>query len=258
VDALAALDIARLRAENPGPFTRSGTNTWIVGRDPTYVIDPGPLLDPHLEAIVAETDRRGGIAGIALTHDHPDHSGAVAALRERTFNPALAAADPEADIVLTDGAAFGPLTAVATPGHSPDHLAFSYRTACFTGDSVLGEGSVFVADYPGALRGYLEGLRRLRVLRPGVLCPGHGPPVTDPAAKLDAYLAHRAERERRLCEALDRGLRTEDELLAAAWDDPPPELRWAATLTLRAHMGKLREEGRLPPSWRDSERGWYR
>jgi hypothetical protein len=71
--------------------------------------------------------------------------------------------------------------------------------------------------------------------------------VSDPGAKLDAYLAHRADRERRLTEALDRGLRTEDELLAAAWDDAPPELRWAATLTLRAHMGKLREEGRLPP-----------
>ena len=155
VDALESLDVARLRADNAGPFTLSGTNTWIVGRDPAYVIDPGPLLEPHLEAIVAETDRRGGIAGIALTHAHPDHSEAVAALRERTFEPALAAADPEADIVLADGAAFGPLTAIATPGHSPDHIAYSFGSACFTGDAVLGEGSVFVADYPGALRGYL-------------------------------------------------------------------------------------------------------
>jgi glyoxylase-like metal-dependent hydrolase (beta-lactamase superfamily II) len=247
VDVLEALDIARLRADNAGPFTLSGTNTWIVGRDPAYVIDPGPLLQAHLDAIVAETDRRGGIAGIALTHGHPDHSEAVAALRERTFEPALAAADPEADVVLEDGAAFGPLTAIATPGHSPDHLAFSLGSACFTGDAVLGEGSVFVADYPGALRGYLAGLARLRELRPAVLCPGHGPPVADPAARIDGYLAHRADRERRLRAALDRGLRSERELLDAAWDDAPPELRGAAALTLRAHMGKLREEGLLPP-----------
>jgi glyoxylase-like metal-dependent hydrolase (beta-lactamase superfamily II) len=246
VDALEAHAVARLRADNPGPFTLSGTNTWIVGSEPAYVIDPGPLLDAHLDAIVAETDRRGGIAGIALTHSHPDHAEAVQALRARTFTPALAAANPEADVALSDGDRFGPLTTVATPGHSPDHVAFAYESVCFTGDAVLGEGSVFVADYPSALRGYLEGLRRLRALRPTVLCPGHGPPVHDPAAKIDGYLAHRAERERRLVAALERGLRTEQELLDAAWDDAPPELRAAAALTLRAHLGKLREEGRLP------------
>ena len=80
-----------------------------------------------------------------------------------------------------------------------------------------------------------------------MLCPGHGPPVHDPAAKIDGYLAHRTERERRLVAALERGLRSERDLLDAAWDDAPPELRAAAALTLRAHLGKLREEGRLPP-----------
>ena len=246
MDELARLDIVRIRAENPGPYTLSGTNTWIVGRDPAYVVDPGPLLEPHLDAIVAETDRRGGIAGIALTHDHIDHAEAVDALRARTFSPAVAAARDSADVVLRDGDRFGPLTAVATPGHSTDHLAFAFGSACFTGDAVLGEGSVFVGDAPGAMAGYLDGLARLRALRSSVLCPGHGPPVWDPAAKLDEYREHRLDRERRVLEALSSGARSQSELLDAAWDDVPPPLRPAAALTLRAHLDKLRAEGRLP------------
>jgi glyoxylase-like metal-dependent hydrolase (beta-lactamase superfamily II) len=95
------------------------------------------------------------------------------------------------------------------------------------------------------LAAYLDGLRRLRALDLAVLCPGHGPPVWDVRAKLDGYLAHRLDRERRLLEALERGLRTEDELLDAAWADAPAELRPAAAISLRAHLEKLRADGRL-------------
>jgi glyoxylase-like metal-dependent hydrolase (beta-lactamase superfamily II) len=115
--------------------------------------------------------------------------------------------------------------------------------AAFTGDAVLGEGSVFVAS---RLAEYLTALERLRVLGLAVLCPGHGPPVWDPGAKLGEYIDHRAERERKLLAALEAGARTEDELLDAAWADAPPALRPAAALTLRAHAGKLADEGRLP------------
>ena len=118
--------------------------------------------------------------------------------------------------------------------------------ACFTGDAVLAESSVFVAPDPGALRGYLAALRRLRAMDLELLCTGHGPPVTDPAALLDRYLAHRADRERRLLAALGDGLRTIDELLDRVWDDAPASLRLAATATLAAHLGKLDEEDRLP------------
>jgi glyoxylase-like metal-dependent hydrolase (beta-lactamase superfamily II) len=111
---------------------------------------------------------------------------------------------------------------------------------------VLGEGSVFVAPDPGALAGYLDGLRRLRARGPELLCPGHGPLVTDPASKLDEYLAHRLDRERRLLAALAAGARTVDELLDAAWADVPPLLRPAAAVTLAAHLDKLAGEGRLP------------
>jgi glyoxylase-like metal-dependent hydrolase (beta-lactamase superfamily II) len=244
-DPLAAHDVARVRAENPGPFTLDGSNTWVLGRDPAWVVDPGPLLSEHVAAVAAEVAARGGLAGIALTHSHRDHVEAVEALRQAAGEVPVAAAGGR-EVTLGEDDSFGPLTAFRTPGHAPDHLAFVAGTVCFTGDAVLGTGSVFVSPGPGSLAGYLDGLRRLRALPLALLCPGHGPPVTDPAAKLDEYLSHRLERERRLVEALARGLRGEDELLADVWDDAPETLRFAAGITLRAHLDKLREEGRLP------------
>lgn len=251
---LADHDIARIRADNPGPFTLSGTNTWVVGREPAFVVDPGPRLDNHIDAILAEGDRRGGIAGIAVTHDHPDHVDALTPLVNRAGSPPVAGAGAHYDVPLGDGDRFGPLHVVPTPGHAPDHLAFVAAGACFTGDAVLGEGSVFIAPGRGALRGYLDALRRLRALPLRVLCPGHGPPVWDPAGKLDEYLDHRLDRERRLVAALGQGLRGVEELLDAVWDDVPGGLRPAAAVTLAAHLDKLEEEGRLPegverPRW---------
>jgi glyoxylase-like metal-dependent hydrolase (beta-lactamase superfamily II) len=117
---------------------------------------------------------------------------------------------------------------------------------CFAGDLVMGVGSVFIAPGEGSLSAYLHSLRRLRELNTAVLCPGHGPYIWDPAAKVDEYIEHRLHRERLLVEALDAGARTEDAMLDHAWADVPPELRFAASLTLRAHLDKLREEGRLP------------
>lgn len=244
-DPLAEHDIALVRANNPGPFTLSGTNTWIAGRDPCWVIDPGPARDDHVQAIVAEVVSRGGAGGIALTHGHADHTEGVAAL-VREIGAPVAAMAFAADVRLADGDAFGPLIAVATPGHAPDHLAFLLGGACFTGDAVLGEGSVFVAPDPGALRGYLAALARLEALDLDVLCPGHGPVVADPAAKLAHYVSHRLDRERRLVAALADGLRSADELLDRVWDDVPVMLRPAAAVTLAAHLDKLSEEGRLP------------
>jgi glyoxylase-like metal-dependent hydrolase (beta-lactamase superfamily II) len=262
-DALRRRDIALIKAANPGPFTLDGTNTWIVGRDPCWVVDPGPALDGHVAAVLAEAARRGGVGAIALTHDHPDHADAAPLVREGANSlagpaagrpPVAAARWTGADVILADGDAFGPLRVVATPGHATEHLAFVAGDVCFTGDAVLAQSSVFVAPDPGALRGYLAALRRLRECDLALLCTGHGPPVTDPAALLDRYLAHRADRERRLLEALDDGLRDCDALLDRVWDDAPANLRLAATATLLAHLGKLEEEGRLPadvrrPRW---------
>jgi glyoxylase-like metal-dependent hydrolase (beta-lactamase superfamily II) len=140
----------------------------------------------------------------------------------------------------------GPLTVVATGGHAPDHVVFVAGDVAFTGDAVLGRGSVFVAPGPGSLRGYLDALVRLRDLGLVLLCPGHGPPITDPTERLDGYVSHRLERERALVAALDVGLRGVDDLLDRVWADAPPGLRTAATITLASHLGKLDEEGRLP------------
>jgi glyoxylase-like metal-dependent hydrolase (beta-lactamase superfamily II) len=248
VPDLADFDIALVRADNPGPFTLSGTNTWLLGRNPAWVVDPGPEGGGHLDAVMAEAEERGGVGGIAVTHDHADHAESAAELRRRAGDPPLGAARPGlGTVTLVGGDGFGPLIAVATPGHAADHLAFVAGGVCFTGDAVLGEGSVYIAPDPGALRGYLDALHSLRALPLAVLCPGHGPPVFDPGAKLDEYVAHRLDRERRLLDALARGLRAEGDLLDAAWDDAPAALRPAVVLTLRAHLDKLRDEGRLPP-----------
>lgn len=243
---LPAHDVVGITAANPGPFTLTGTNTWIAGRDPAWVIDPGPALQDHLDAVVAEVERRGGVGGIALTHDHADHADGVALLRAPLGPVPVAAARGKVDTRLGDGDRAGPLEALATPGHAPDHLAYLYGSVAFTGDAVLGTGSVFVAPDPAALAGYLEGLRRLRARAPVVLCPGHGPLVPDATAKLDAYLAHRLERERRLLAAIAEGRRGTDEILDVVWDDAPPALREAARVTLAAHLDKLDDEGRLP------------
>jgi glyoxylase-like metal-dependent hydrolase (beta-lactamase superfamily II) len=250
---LGRLEVLRLRAENPGPLTLSGTNTWVVGTDPAWVIDPGPLLEQHFSELLAAVEQRGSLGGVVLTHDHIDHRECVQALRER-FPAPLAAGRGDVEVKLADGVRFGPFEAVFTPGHAPDHFALIVDRTCFTGDVVLGEGSVFIAPEPGALSAYLDALARLSERELDVLCPGHGPPIWTPRQRLAQYIEHRLERERRLLEALAQGRRSTSELLDAAWDDVPPQLRLAATVTLAAHLDKLAEEDRLPqgvkrPTW---------
>jgi glyoxylase-like metal-dependent hydrolase (beta-lactamase superfamily II) len=246
-----SIDVAGVRANNPGLMTLTGTNTWLVGRDPCWIVDPGPLLDDHVAAVAAEAAQCGGAAGIVVTHDHHDHTEAVAALTDRLGGAPVHAARLAGAHAVAGGDRVGPFEVVATPGHAPDHLAFIAGGACFTGDAVLGAGSVFVAPDPGALSGYLAALEGLQERDLERLYPGHGPEVADPRAHIGQYLAHRREREARLVAALDEGRRSYDELLDAAWSEVPPELRGAAALTLRAHLGKLADEGRLPDGVRE-------
>jgi glyoxylase-like metal-dependent hydrolase (beta-lactamase superfamily II) len=221
--------VLRVRARNPSPLTLDGTNTYVVGR---WIVDPGPSDPAHLEAVLAAAG--GDVEGVALTHGHADHAEGAEALEAPVARPG-------------EGEEAGPFQALATPGHSPDSVCLLHGRVCFTGDTVLGAGSVFIAPGEGSLSAYLASLRRLRELDLEALCPGHGPFVWDPQAKLDEYIEHRLDRERRLLEALDAGLRTRDELLDSAWSDAPAELRYAAGLSLAAHLEKLGEEGRLPP-----------
>ena len=220
--------VIRVRADNPSALTLDGTNTYVVEG---WVVDPGPSIQSHVDAVRAAAN--DGIEGVVLTHSHADHSEGAELLGAPVTLP-------------SDGDSVGPFTALGTPGHSADSVCLLFGRVCFTGDTVLGEGSVFIAPGEGSLSAYLGSLRRLRALDLEVLCPGHGPYVWDPAAKLDEYISHRLDRERRLLAALDAGLRTPDELLDSAWSEVPAELRPAARLTLEAHLEKLREEGRLP------------
>jgi glyoxylase-like metal-dependent hydrolase (beta-lactamase superfamily II) len=250
--------VTLVRAPNAGPMTLSGTNTWLIGT-PAWVIDPGPAEPVHVERVWQAAQERGGIAGIVLTHNHLDHSQAAPELRDRSGAPVAARTAPaqarfeepslpdlDPDVVLGDGDGLGPFQVIATPGHSADHVSLLAGRVVFCGDTVLGEGSVFIPPGGGSLAAYLDSLRRLQMLQLDALCPGHGPVVWDPAAKLHHYLEHRLDRERRLLVALDTGLRSTAELLDEVWDDAPAELRPAAALTLESHLDKLAAEGRLP------------
>lgn len=235
-----------MRAPNAGPYTLSGTNSWLIGRDPAHLIDPGPAIPAHLDALALEIEERGGLAAILLTHGHRDHSEAAATVRASSGAP-VAAMRADADIELADGDTIGPIVAMATPGHASDHLSFLYGRVCFSGDTVLGEGSVFIAAEPGSLSGYLAGLRRLRALDLELIAPGHGPLIEDPNTRIDEYLDHRRQREQLVLAALGDGLREREELLDRVWGELPPALLPIARSTLEAHLGKLAEEGRLPP-----------
>ncbi|MBJ7329300.1 MAG: MBL fold metallo-hydrolase [Solirubrobacteraceae bacterium] len=246
-DALAVHDVVLVRADNPGPLTLTGTNTWIVGRDPCWIIDPGPALEPHLDLVATEAERRGGAGGIAVTHDHFDHAEGTEGLRVKLGGDVpVAASRLAANVRLSDGDEFGPLRVIATPGHATDHLAFATGRLVFTGDAVVGTGTAFLMPDPGSLQGYLAALERLRALEAVALCPGHGPVISDPRTKLDEYIAHRQDREDRLVAGLAAGRRTVDELLDAAWDDVADDLRPVAAVTLATHLDKLADEGRLP------------
>src|SRR5579872_5309996 len=142
-DLLTHYDVQLVRAPNPGPLTLSGTNTWVVARSPTWVIDPGPLIEEHLSRLCEAIEARGGLGGVLLTHDHYDHAEAAGTLLER-FPAPIAAGRGVADVRLGEGVRFGPFEAVATPGHAADHFALIAEGACFTGDAVLGSGSVFI------------------------------------------------------------------------------------------------------------------
>jgi len=243
---LAERQIARVLAPNPGPFTLEGTNSWVVGATPAWVVDPGPADTRHLERLQRAIEDRGGLGGVALTHGHADHSEAGAALAARYGAP-LATGAGEADVRLEEGERFGPFEAVRTPGHAADHFALLAGDACFSGDAVLGHGSVFITPYEGSLAAYLAALERLGERSDfTIICPGHGPTVPDAHGKLREYVEHRLARERALVQALDAGLRGSGELLDAAWPEVPQVLRPAAAVTLAAHLDKLEEEGRLP------------
>jgi glyoxylase-like metal-dependent hydrolase (beta-lactamase superfamily II) len=243
-------EISRIVAPNPGAMTLEGTNTYLYGSGPCVVIDPGPNIESHLDAVRVAAEERGGTGVVLLTHSHGDHADgadalATAAAERQALQTSGAAWKPEV-VLPGDGEEHGGLRAVATPGHAPDHVCLMTGDGvCFSGDLVLGAGSTFVPPDGGSLIAYMDSLRRMQAEPIELICPGHGPWIEDPAAKLAEYVEHREMRERRLLAALERGERSRDALLAEVWDDVPTEVRPAAAMVMQAHLDKLEAEGRF-------------
>jgi glyoxylase-like metal-dependent hydrolase (beta-lactamase superfamily II) len=227
-------EVLKIVAPNPGPMTLEGTNTYLYGADPCTVIDPGSEDSAHLDAIRAAAAERGGIGLVLLTHSHADHTNGADQLGAEVVLPA-------------GGETRRGLRVIATPGHAADHVCFlAPGGVCFAGDLVLGLGSTIVPPGGGSLAAYMRSLARLQAEEIELIAPGHGPWITDPAAKLAEYLEHREMRERKLLAALDGGERSRAALLADAWSDIPVELLPMAAMAMEAHLEKLEEEGRLP------------
>ena len=251
--------IARLLANNPSPFTYYGTQTYLAGEDAVVVIDPGPDMPEHVAAIVAAVGGRELVA-IACTHTHRDHSPASRALQAATGAPiigcaplALESVGPRADAsfdfdyapdrVLADGEAIEigdeTLIAVATPGHTSNHLCFAYRGALFTGDHVMGWSTTVVVPPDGDMGDYMLSLDKLRRRDDAVYYPAHGPAVTKPQQLVRGMIGHRMQRERQILKRLDAGDRTISEIVAAAYPGLDPRLVPAAGGSVLAHLRDL-------------------
>lgn len=240
-------------AANPGPLTLDGTRTYIIGRGRAAVLDPGPDDRAHLDRVTAALAGRE-VTAVCLTHAHADHAAGAPAVARRWAAPLRASVATlarlgvegaplaEGDEVPVDD---GALVAIATPGHSGDHLCYwaPGPRDLYTGDLVLGEGSSMVAHPDGSVSAYLDSLERLAALSPARLLPGHGPPVADAVERLRAYAAHRMERSEQVRQALVDGARSVDALRAAVYGELPEGVRRAADLSLLAHLAHLRELG---------------
>ncbi|MFF3505323.1 MBL fold metallo-hydrolase [Streptomyces sp. NPDC003247] len=246
-------------APNASAMTLDGTNTWIVAEpdsDLAVVIDPGPLHDGHLRAVVDTAEKAGRrVALTLLTHGHPDHAEGAARFAEltgtkvRALDPGLRLGDEglaSGDVIAVGGLE---LRVVPTPGHTADSLSFHLPadSAVLTGDTVLGRGTTVVSHPDGRLGDYLDSLRRLRSLTvdDGVhtVLPGHGPVLEDAQGAVEFYLAHRAHRLAQVETAVENGHRTAEEVVAHVYADVDRSLWPAAELSVRAQMEYLEEHG---------------
>ena len=235
-------------APNPGLFTGPGTNTWVASADgEAVVVDPGPLIRSHLEAVVAAVGDARPVA-LLVTHGHPDHApGAnplAAELGVAAMGPAPAAGfNPDRLLADGDEVRLGTRTVrvVATPGHTADSTSYMVDDALFCGDHIMGGSTVVVED----MADYMRSLQRLDGLPLRALYPGHGPALHDPAAVIAEYRAHRLQREAQVLGAVDAGAGTVDAIVAAVYTDVDAALHSTAAVSVAAHVRKLADEGRV-------------
>lgn len=270
-DTLTPL-VRRVLAPNPGPFTFTGTCSYILGHGEVAIIDPGPDDPAHVEALMQAVQGER-VTHILLTHTHRDHSGALEALKARTGAPTYAqgphraarplhegeanALDAAADrgffpdVALADGAVIaGPgwrIEALATPGHAANHMAFVLvqEGLIFVGDHVMAWATTVVAPPDGSMSDYMESLRRLQARPEALYLPGHGGPVREGPAFVGRYIRHRVARETAILRALSRGPMSIPEIVRAIYIGLDPRLAGAAGLSTLAHLEDLVGRGEV-------------
>jgi glyoxylase-like metal-dependent hydrolase (beta-lactamase superfamily II) len=262
--------IRRVVARNPGPFTFMGTGTYIVGRGEVAVIDPGPDLPEHLEAILAALEPGERVTHILVTHHHSDHSPLARPLKARTgaaiYGCAVGAAAEESTIRTEAGADFdfapdvslcgggqvleGPgwtLEAVATPGHTSNHICFALKeeNALFSGDHIMGWSTTVITPPDGDMTDYMESLERVKARNFDVLWPTHGPPILEVTPFIEAYAAHRRAREAQVLAAVGEGYERIVEMVPKLYADVDSRLHPAAARSVLGHMIDLVRRGKV-------------
>jgi glyoxylase-like metal-dependent hydrolase (beta-lactamase superfamily II) len=238
--------VHRVLAPNPGLFTGAGTNTWVIqsaGR--AAIVDPGPAIERHLDAIREVVDELETVA-VLVSHTHPDHAPAANRLAAELGVPAYGRAPGPGfrpDVALGDGdvVAVGTVEAqvIATPGHSPDHACFRVDDALFSGDHIIGGSTVVIED----AREYIDSLERLLGTGLQIIYPGHGDPISDPDATIRDYIAHRRMRERQILDSLQRGAETVGDVVETIYEEIDRALHFAAAQSVAAHLRKLVADG---------------
>jgi glyoxylase-like metal-dependent hydrolase (beta-lactamase superfamily II) len=268
--------VRRVIAENPSKYTYFGTGTYIVGHEDVAVIDPGPLLDSHRDALAAALDG-ARVRAILVTHCHSDHSPLAAWLGNETGAPTFAfgphgtaESDSELDDEIEEGVtleettdlAFVPdvrvgdgevaamgsgwtMRGVHTPGHTSNHMCYSLdeERALFTGDHVMGWSTTVVSPPDGDMRDYIDSLRKVMARDDATLWPTHGAPVTSPQPFLQAFLDHRLEREAQVLAAVRSGLTDIEAMVKVMYADVREELHKVAARSVLSHLIKLVDDG---------------
>lgn len=255
--------VARILAHNPSAFTYYGTQTYLVGEREVALIDPGPDLPEHLDAVEEALAGRPVVA-IMCTHTHRDHSPAARALAERTGAPVIGCAElaletvgPRADAsfdfdyapssVLRDGdwveADGEQICAVATPGHTSNHLCFAFRDILFTGDHVMGWSTTVVVPPDGDMAAYMASLDKLRQRNDRIYYPAHGPAVGKPRDYVRHLIGHRMQRERQILSLVSKQPRPIPDIVANAYPALDPRLVTAAAGSVLAHLLDLERRG---------------
>ena len=258
--------IRRIVANNPGPFTFRGTGTYVVGEGEVAVIDPGPDLEEHVDALLKGLEGEH-ITHILVTHTHRDHSPAAAAVKAATgaptygFGPHAGGKRGEAaveeggdwdfvpDITVKDGDEIvGPgwrFEAVHTPGHTSNHLCFALSDSgiLFSGDHVMGWSTSVIAPPDGDMAAYMASLDKLLERRDSIYWPTHGPAITEPKDHVRAFIAHRRERESGIIACLETGISQVDAMVERLYVGLNPNLRRAAGRSVLAHLVDLAGRG---------------